>query len=113
EGAIRWRSRNGGRSLWGKPDKRHKKSPSRNWMYPRRALYYMGRLLGTVLVHHGLHLIPTGLHVGHQLELGPAAVQVLAGPVGTEVMVSLQIVGEEADAALQRHQLGAPGQVVQ
>ena len=57
-----------------------------------------------------LHLRPFAFHIGDQLELGPAAVQVVARPVDGEVMVAVQVVGQEPDAAFQRHQLGAQGQ---
>ena len=50
-----------------------------------------------------------GLHVTHQLELGAAAVQVVALAVHGEIMVTVQIVGEEADAALHGHGLSAHG----
>ena len=65
--------------------------------------------LSEIFFRRGLHGSPLGLHVRHQLELGAAAVQVLALAVRFEVVVALQIIGEEAHAALQRHQLGAPG----
>ena len=69
--------------------------------------------VGAVLVHHSLHSLPLVLHVGHQLKLGAAAVQVLALTVGAEVVVALQIVGEEMDfepffTELERRLSGRP-----
>lgn len=52
-------------------------------------------------------------HISNQLKLGAAAVQVLLGVVNVEVVVSIQIVGQEADAAFQDHQLCTPRQVFQ
>ena len=66
-----------------------------------------------VLADHVVHGLELGFHVPDQLELGAAAVQVLSGVAGVEIVVALQIVRQEADAALQGHQPGAPGQVLQ
>ena len=60
-----------------------------------------------------MHLLPLLLHVRHQLKLGAAPYQVLPGVVDVEVVVAVQIVGEEPDAALQGHELGAPGEILQ
>ena len=59
------------------------------------------------------HFVPLGFHVGNQLELGAAAIQILTVAVAAEVMVTVQVVSQEADATFQRHQLGSPGEVVQ
>ena len=62
------------------------------------------------LLYNGLHDIPLPLHVGHQLELGSGAVQVLTGAVDGKVVVTVQIIRQEPDAVFQRHQLGAQRQ---
>ena len=53
-----------------------------------------------------------GFHICHQLELGAAAVKVLALPVGAEIGIANQIVGKEAHATLKGHKLCAPGQIL-
>ena len=68
---------------------------------------------GGILFDHGGHGVELLLHVLHQLELGAAAVQVLLGIVDAEVVVAVQIVGQEADTALQGHHLGAHGHHLQ
>ena len=52
------------------------------------------------------HLIENLFHLPHQCELGAGAVEVVIRASNMEIMVALQIVGQKADAALQRHQLG-------
>ena len=49
------------------------------------------------------HLIEHLFHLAHQRELGAGAVKVVAGAGGVEIVIALQIVGQKADAALQRH----------
>ena len=58
------------------------------------------------------HLIEHLFHLPHQRELGASAVKVVVGSGGVEIVVALQIVGQKADAALQRHQLGTPGKAL-
>ena len=53
-----------------------------------------------------------GFHIRHQFELGAAAVKVLTGTIGVEIGISAQIVSQKTDTALERHELCAPGQVV-
>ena len=77
---------------------------------PRVFLLRMG---SCVLPNGRRHIIPASLHIGDQLELGAAAVQILPCPVDGKVMIALQIVGEEADPALQRHEFGPPWQILQ
>ena len=57
--------------------------------------------------YHVVHEVEGFLHFRHQLELGAAAVEVVALPVDFEVGVALQMVGEEADAAFQRCPVGS------
>ena len=68
--------------------------------------------LCSVLVYNRLHIVPLLLHVRDELQLGTAAVEILALAVRAEVVIALKIVGQEADAALKRHELRAPGQII-
>ena len=53
-------------------------------------------LCGSCVLPNGRrHIIPASLHIGDQLELGAAAVQILPCPVDGKVMIALQIVGEK------------------
>ena len=61
------------------------------------------------LLDNGGHLIPFGFHVSNQLELGPSTVQVMALTVDSEVMVTVDVVGQETQTAFQSHQLGTHG----
>ena len=49
------------------------------------------------------HRVPLVLHICHQLELGTAAVQILLGIVDTEIIITIDVIGQEAGAALQSH----------
>ena len=55
------------------------------------------------------HLIENLFHLPHQCELGAGAVEVVVRAGNMEIMVALQIVGQETDAAFQRHEFGTPG----
>ena len=48
----------------------------------------------------------------HHFELRAAAVEVVVFAVDAEILVAVEVVGEEADAALEGHELGGKGQVV-
>ena len=54
------------------------------------------------------HLIENLFHLPHQCELGAGAVKVVIRASNMEIMVALQIVGQETDAAFQRHEFGTP-----
>ena len=56
-----------------------------------------------------MHFIPFLLHIDHHLELGSGPVQILAIPVNGEVIVAIQMVGQEPQSAFQRHDFGAHG----
>ena len=68
------------------------------------------KYLSTIFLNDFLHSIPVFLHVGGQFELGSGAVEVLSLVVDVEVVVALQIIGEETHTTFHRHQLGAPRQ---
>ena len=55
------------------------------------------------------HLIENLFHLPHQCELGAGAVEVVVRAGNMEIMVALQIVGQETDAAFQCHELSTPG----
>ena len=55
------------------------------------------------------HLIENLFHLPHQCELGAGAVEVVIRASNMEIMVALQIVGQETDAAFQCHELSTPG----
>ena len=57
--------------------------------------------MGVALLHEGVHLRFLRLHLCDQVELGAAAVQVLAFPVGAEIDVPLQEIREESQAAFE------------
>ena len=42
--------------------------------------------------HNPVHLIPLFFHIGNQLELGAAAVEIVAGTVSAEINIPLKIV---------------------
>lgn len=67
-------------------------------------------MVSAVFFNYFLHGIPVPFHIGSQLELGAGAVEVLGFVVNVEVVISLQIISEEAHTALHRHQLGTPRQ---
>ena len=54
------------------------------------------------------HLIENLFHLSHQCELGAGAVEVVIRAGNMEIMVALQIVGQETDAAFQRHEPCTP-----
>ena len=54
------------------------------------------QVLSAVFLNYFLHSIPVFFHAGGQLELGAGAVKVLLFIVNVEVVVSLEIIGEEA-----------------
>ena len=56
-----------------------------------------------------VHGIPLFLHILHQLELCPAAVEIMVFPVNLEIVIALQIIGEKAHSAFKSHNLGADG----
>ena len=51
---------------------------------------------------HFIHLI---FHIGDQLQLRARAIQIVVFAVDAEVGIALNMIGEEANAAFQRHQL--------
>ena len=53
------------------------------------ALLAMTGFSSGVLVNHRSHLFKLLFHIGHQLELGPAAVQVLLRVVDAEIVVAV------------------------
>ena len=55
------------------------------------------------------HLIENLFHLPHQCELSAGAVEVVIRASNMEIMVALQIVGQETDAAFQCHELSTPG----
>ena len=55
------------------------------------------------------HRIPFSLHILYQSDLRPGAVQIMPRTVSLEIHIPLQIVGQEAHAALHGHQLCAHG----
>lgn len=54
------------------------------------------------------HLIENLFHLSYQRELGAGTVEVVVRAGNMEIMVALQIVGQETDAAFQRHEFGTP-----
>ena len=50
------------------------------------------------------------LHILYQSDLRPGAVQIMPWAMDLEIHIPLQIVGQEAHAALHGHQLGAHGE---
>ena len=69
--------------------------------------------LPRILCYNGMHFLKLLFHIADQLELGTAAIQILLGVVDVKVIVTIQIICQEADAAFQRHQLGTPRQILQ
>ena len=67
-------------------------------------------MVSAVFFNYFLHGIPVPFHIGSQLELGAGAVEVLGFVVNVEVVISLQIISEEAHTTFHRHQLGTPRQ---
>ena len=51
--------------------------------------FFFGMKLLSDLADDLVHLVPLLLHIGNQLELGPAAVQILVGIVDVEVIVAV------------------------
>ena len=58
------------------------------------------------------HLIEYIFHLSYQRELGAGTVEVVVRTGGVEVVVALQVVGEEPGAALQGHEPCTPGQAL-
>ena len=58
------------------------------------------------------HLIEYIFHLSYQRELGAGTVEVVVRTGGVEVVVPLQVVGEEPGAALQGHEPCTPGQAL-
>ena len=54
------------------------------------------------------HLIEYLFHLSYQRELGAGTVEVVVRAGNMEIMVALQIVGQETDAAFQRHESCTP-----
>ena len=69
------------------------------------------KYLSAIFLNDFLHSIPAFLHVGGQFELGSGAVEVLSLVVDVEVVVALQIIGEEAHTTFHRHQFSPHGRV--
>ena len=76
--------------------------------YLEKSVYIAPAL--AVLVHNRFQFTPVGFHIGDLFALGTAAVQILPCPLDVEINVPFQVVGQEADAAFQRHQFCTPGQ---
>ena len=58
------------------------------------------------------HLIEYIFHLSYQRELGAGTVEVVVRAGNMEIMVALQIVGQETDAAFQCHELRTPGKTL-
>ena len=63
-------------------------------------------------LHHFFHALQIFLDRLHHGELRPAAVEVVTGALGFEIDVALEVVGQEADAALESEQLSREREVV-
>ena len=64
-----------------------------------------------VLLHNRRHSIELLLHIGNQLELGAAAIQILLRIVDAEIVVAGQRVRQDPETACRGIQPGAPGLV--
>ena len=58
------------------------------------------------------HLIEYIFHLSYQRELGAGTVEVVVRVGNMEIMVALQIVGQETDAAFQCHELSTPSKTL-
>ena len=56
------------------------------------------------------HRCPFLFHIGNHFKLGAGAVQILAFPLDGEIIVAVQMIGQEPQTTFQRHELGTHGQ---
>ena len=58
---------------------------------------------GGDLGHDAVHIFPLGLHIGNQCDLGAGTNQVVLGVGGLEVQVAVNVILQETQTHLQRH----------
>lgn len=59
-----------------------------------------------VVLYDFQHGVITFFHLLYHLELGATAVEIVTGVVDAKVHITIEMVGQEAQAAFQGHELG-------